>query len=192
MTESEKKQLLTKEAYDCLMDAWGYNGPFTRKPVTRQINYYFDTDDLSMDRRNITCRIRLKDGVYTATMKRHIPHTDHATETDMEIGAGLAHNAFTEMGLVLQGALITERCVLRKDAGCEVVLDENKYLGYTDYELEIEYAEGHEKAATELMDDIRDLLAENGLSLSDGEERGVPGKSKRFFQRKEAACALHP
>lgn len=191
MTESEKKQLLTQEAYDCLMDAWGYDGPFARKPVSRQINYYFDTDDFAMDRRNITCRIRLKDGVYTATMKRHIPRTDRATETAMEIGAGLAHNAFTEMGLTLQGALITERCVLLKDAGCEVVLDKNKYLGYTDYELEIEYAEGHEKDAAGRMDDIRDLLAENGLSLSDGEERGAPGKSKRFFRRKEGAYAFH-
>ena len=71
MTELEKKLLLTEDEYDYLMERFGYGSPLIQKPIVTQINYYFDTDDFSMNRRNTTCRIRLKGGKYRATMKRH-------------------------------------------------------------------------------------------------------------------------
>ena len=64
MTELEKKILLTEEEYYYLMEHLGHDSPLFPKPIVKQINYYFDTDDLSMNRQNTTCRIRLKDGKY--------------------------------------------------------------------------------------------------------------------------------
>ena len=141
MTECEKKLLLSEEAYNALMEQFSSS----RKPIVTQVNYYFDTDDFAMNRQDTTCRIRLKDGQYKATMKRHAAGTDQSTEAEMEIYAGLDNNAFTDMGLKLWGALTTHRCVLLKNPHLEVVLDKNEYLGYTDYELEIEYLPEYEK-----------------------------------------------
>ena len=183
MTELEKKLLLTEDEYSCLLNRFGEG-----KPVLKQINYYFDTDDLSMNRQNITCRIRLKDGKYQGTMKRHIPNTDYSTETEMEVRNGIYDNAFTDMGLKFQGELITERCILLKDSVCEVVLDKNKYLGHTDYELEIEYLPDCEREAHSVLQTFLNELMQckSVLTLKEISEhlQNVPSKSNRFFERR--------
>ena len=187
MTEFEKKLLLTEDEYDYLMEHLGYESPLIQKPITTQINYYFDTDDFSMNRQNTTCRIRLKDGKYKATMKKHSSGADRSTETEMEIHSGLESNAFTDMGLKLQGELITKRCVVFKDANCEAVLDKNEYLGHTDYELEIEYTPEHEKDAQAILKIFRDMLTRHkcffAYKESIKELPGVPSKSNRFLER---------
>ena len=60
MIELEKKLIISKEEYDYLIEHFGYDNQHCRKPIIKQINYYFDTDDLLMNAQNITCRIRLK------------------------------------------------------------------------------------------------------------------------------------
>lgn len=114
MTELEKKLLLSKDEYDYLMEHFGYENPLIQKPIVTQINYYFDTDDFAMNQQGTTCRIRLKDGKYKAIMKKHFANTDQSTETEMDIYTGLDNNAFTDMGLKLQGELVTERCIILK------------------------------------------------------------------------------
>ncbi len=187
MTELEKKLLLTEDDYDYLMEHLGYESPLIQKPITTQINYYFDTDDFSMNRQNTTCRIRLKDGKYKATMKKHSSGGDRSTETEMDIYDGLESNAFTDMGLKLQGELITKRCVVFKDTNCEAVLDKNEYLGHTDYELEIEYTSEHEKDAQAILKIFRDMLTRRKCFLiyKEGiaDPPNVPSKSNRFFER---------
>ena len=187
MTELEKKILLTEDEYDYLMAYFGYENPLIQKPITTQINYYFDTDDFSMNRNNTTCRIRWKDGNYKATMKKHSSDTDQSTETEMKIYDGLESNAFIDMGLKLQGELITKRCVIMKDVNCEVVLDKNEYLGHTDYELEIEYAPGHEKDAQTILKIFRDMLTRRKCFLVYKEGiadlPSVPSKANRFFEK---------
>ena len=160
MTELEKKLLLTEDEYDYLMEHLGYESPLIQKPITTQVNYYFDTDDFSMNRQNTTCRIRLKDGKYKATMKKHASGSDQSTETELEIYNGLESNAFTDMGLKLQGELVTKRCVVFKDKSCEAVLDKNEYLDHKDFELEIEYTEDHEKDAQAILKVFRDMKLE--------------------------------
>lgn len=188
MTELEKKLLLTKNEYDYLMEHFGYESPRPPKPRIKQINYYFDTDDLFMNRKNITCRIRLKDGKYRATMKQHSQNSDHSIETEMEIYNGITSNSFTNMGLKLQGKLETVRCIILKDEICEVALDKNEYLGHTDYELEIEYALDHEKEAQSIFRFFRDILTRRKYFLvyeeSVTEAPSAPSKSSRFFQKK--------
>ena len=187
MNELEKKLLLTEDEYDYLMEHLGYESPLIQKPITTQVNYYFDTDDFSMNRQNTTCRIRLKDGKYKATMKKHASGSDQSTETEMEIYNGLESNAFTDMGLKLQGELVTKRCVVLKDTNCEAVLDKNEYLGQTDYELEIEYTPEHENDAQAILKGFRDMLTRRKCflaykeSLKDAPD--VPSKSSRFFER---------
>ena len=194
MTELEKKLLLTEDEYDYLMEHLGYESHLIQKSVTTQINYYFDTDDFSMNCQNTTCRIRLKDGKYKATMKRHSTGEDQSTETEMEIYNGLEGNAFTDMGLKLQGELITKRCVVFKDANCEAVLDKNEYLGHTDYELEIEYTSEHEKDAQAILKILRDMLTRRKCFLiyKEGiaDPPKVPSKSKRFFERMSTTKAI--
>ena len=188
MTELEKKLLLTEDEYDYLMEHFGYESPLNQKPIVTQINYYFDTDDLSMNRQNTTCRIRLKDGKYKATMKKHASGSDQSTETEMEIRNGLESNAITDMGLKLQGELVTNRCVVFKDKSCEAVLDKNEYLGYNDYELEIEYSSEHEKDALDILRILQGILIRRKCFLAYMESYTnpsvVPSKSSRFFSRK--------
>lgn len=187
MTELEKKLLLTKDEYDYLMERFGYESSLNTKPMVSQTNYYFDTDDLSMNRKNITCRIRLKDGKYKGTMKQHSLDSDQSTETDIKVRNGLDDNEFIDMGLKLQGALITDRFVILKDANCEVVLDKNEYLGHTDYELEIEYVPKYEKDAQAIYRVMLDILIRRKCFLAYKESYeqtpSVPSKSNRFFER---------
>ncbi|MBQ7335742.1 MAG: hypothetical protein IJW92_04660 [Clostridia bacterium] len=91
-------------------------------------------------------------------MKQHTKGADYSTETEMEVQDGLDKNTFTDMGLHLQGELITERCIILKDPGCEVVLDKNDYLGHTDFELEIEYSPDHEEEASMKLGTITNRL----------------------------------
>lgn len=184
MTECEKKLLLSEKAYNALMEQFSSS----RKPIVTQVNYYFDTDDFAMSRQDTTCRIRLKDDQYQATMKRHAAGTDQSTETEMEIYAGLDHNAFTDMGLKLWGALTTHRCVLLKNPHLEVVLDRNEYLGYTDYELEIEYLPEYEKEARAVLKEVEKALQRKRSPIYNiGIFSAGLNKSKRFFKRMKAA-----
>lgn len=189
MTEFEKKMLLTKDEYNYLMEHLGHDGSLFPKPIVKQINYYYDTDDYSMNRQNITCRIRLKDGKYKATMKRHSGKAERSTETEMEVRDGIRDNAFIDMGLKLQGELTTHRCIIFKYEHCEVVLDKNEYLGTFDYELEIEYLPEYEKDVQAIYRVILDMLTRRKCFLAYKEscERKsvVASKSNRFFEKRE-------
>ena len=184
MNELEKKLLLTKDEYTFLLDRFRNNSS-----IVKQINYYFDDEKLSMNSQNITCRIRLKDGKYKGTMKKHTS-TDRSTENKIKVRDGIYNNAFIDMGLKLQGELITERCIILKDSSCEVALDKNEYLDHIDYEMEIEYAPSHEKAAQSILQNFFDILMRrNGLlsySSSCTQTPHVPSKSNRFFKVKAA------
>lgn len=189
MTEREKKMLVSKDEYDYLIEQLGYELPGIKKPVIRQINYYFDTEDLAMNQNHITCRIRLKNGHYKGIIKRHFPDTDQSTETEIKIYDGIYENTFTDMGLQLQGSLITERCIIFKDLNHEIVLDKNEYLGYTDYEIEIEYSPDYEEKAELTLKALHNMLVKRNSSSSCRKNsttfKNVSSKSSRFFKRKK-------
>lgn len=184
MIEHEKKLLLEKEEYEMLLDIFCEN-----VSPTRQVNYYFDTDDFYMNSKGITCRIRYKNGEYKAVMKTHRKAYDECSlETTMKIRRGLRENDFTDMGLSLQGCLITERVVMLKTDFHNVVLDKNTYLGYIDYELEIEYLDGFEDVAEQIKQRIIQLLLKNCKSTTFNSitlrNKHVQSKSERFFERR--------
>lgn len=183
MVELEKKLLLSKEEYDFILKNYGQN-----KPINKQTNYYFDTDNFSMNRKGITCRIRLKNGKYKGTIKSHSAGRDKSIESEVSVKNGIFDNAFIDMGLKYQGELVTERCIIFKDPNYEVVLDKNHFLEHTDYELEIEYALNYEKIAELIMQNVINLLLTHipSTSLNDIKERRMKStsKSNRFFERR--------
>ena len=183
MIEHEKKLLLSKDEYEYLLVGLGKD-----KPIVKQTNYYFDTENLSMNSQNTTCRIRLKDGKYKGTIKKHASNANYSTETEIAVRNGIHDNAFVDMGLILQGNLVTERLILFKNDVCEVVLDKNSYLGYIDYELEIEYLPEYEQTALVALKVFFDLLQYKFPFLTESSLRkrieNVCSKSKRFFERK--------
>lgn len=184
MIEKEKKVLLSQKEYSCLLEHFG-----TGKPTIKQTNYYFDTDDLSMNERNITCRIRFKDGRYKATVKKHIIAEESSYETEIEVRGGIHDNIFIDLGLQMRGKLTTERCTLIESDHYTVFLDRNEYQNCVDYELEIEYASNFEQEATAILHTLSDILLYHKFSFSSQNitERCQTAKSKsqRFFDMQE-------
>ena len=147
MLEYEKKIMLTEDEYlSILMLMCKY------APMQTQTNYYFDNDNLSMNEKGITCRIRAKDGKYKVTVKNHnAEHPDCSIEVDLVEKAEFDPQIFNVFGLHHQGELVTDRVVMHKDSMCEMVLDRNVYLGHTDFELEVESSKESERRAQTLI-----------------------------------------
>lgn len=186
MLEYEKKILLSQAEYSLLL-----NEMCKYSASGIQTNYYFDTDDFSMNEKDITCRIRCKNGKFKTTVKSHGgKETDCSVENTANIKNGFDADTFKEMGLRLQGSLFTERTVAYKDEYCEAVLDRNTYLGNTDYELEIEYSQVYSEYADNLLHKIAGILLSNGCITSIeefcGRAKKSKSKSQRFFERKKA------
>lgn len=185
MLEYEKKIVLTEDEYNAIV-------MLIRKcaPAEKQTNYYFDTDDLVMHKKGITCRFREKNEKYKATIKYHdTEHPDCSSEEDLVEKSEFDPQIFNAIGLRYQGMLVTKRITIHKDAFCEMVIDRNTYLGYTDFELEVEYSKGSEQRAKELLKSVGETLVDEELvtDLSKFLKRvGQSGsKSQRFFERKQ-------
>lgn len=101
MFEFEKKVLLTAKEYETIVSKFCEN-----LQSKCQINYYFDTDDLDMNKKGITCRIRLKDGIYTTTVKKHnYEHQDCSFEETISKKTEFDAEYFKKLNLKLQSEL---------------------------------------------------------------------------------------
>ncbi len=183
MLEYEKKIMLTEDEYLAIFMLMCKN-----VPVQTQINYYFDDDDLSMNKKGITCRIRAKDGKYKATVKKHnTEHHDCSIEVDLVEKTEFDPLIFNVFGLCHKGELVTNRVIIYKDSTCEMALDRNVYLGHTDFELEVEYCRESEGRAQTLIDNIGECLVatEQLTGIVEFIARIGQGssKSQRFFER---------
>lgn len=183
MLEFEKKFLLTENEFLILKEIAG-----EKAASKEQINHYFDTYSLVMHRQGITCRIREKDGQFTATIKKHDPkYLDRSTEMSMAVTNASYCRLFNGLGLKQFGSLKTERRVLRNDSDMEIVLDHNRYLDIEDYELEIEFVPERSGRADEEINKICDLL-EQQMPMFDRNAfllrtEQAKSKSARFFER---------
>ncbi len=183
MLEYEKKIMLTADEYNTI----GLIRSNDSLPKI-QTNYYFDTDDLSMNDKGITCRIRAKDGKFIATIKNHGgKNPDCSVEDNLVEMTEFDTKIFDTLRLRYQGELVTRRASIHKDNNCEVVIDKNTYGGVTDFELEIEYCEGSEKEAQALLESIAEELVIAKVLTSKDEFLNRVGqcksKSQRFFER---------
>lgn len=185
MLEYEKKVMLTKDEYAVL------SARCRGMRVETQTNYYFDTDDFCMNRKGITCRIRAKNGKYKTTIKNHCTEEPSCSiEVHLYESTELNPQIFEALGLRLQGELITSRIIMCKDSFCEMVLDQNTYLGQTDFEIESEYTGECEAIALEYLKNIAQFLV--AAKIIDSTEEYLcrigkgKSKSERFFERKQS------
>lgn len=181
----EKTLSLSEKEYALLSDVFGCRLPSRPLPAVRQIDYYFDTDSLAMYRRNVTCRIRLRDGHFEGEIARRAAASDRVIRTGVGVYDGLSGNGFTDMGLKFQGSLVTESRTLFSGAFCTVTLDRNDYLGVTDRELKLGYPPGYEKEAGAVFVLFLALLRRDTCpEIPCAVPRNVKSKSARFFERK--------
>ena len=185
MLEYEKKVLLTQREYEELLRL----APQAAEPQM-QVNYYYDTDDYSMNRRGITCRIREENGKWNATVKYHRRKTDCSYEKTKRVSGKFDTSLFKGMHVKMQGCLTTFRTVLYTDKKLEIVLDDNRYLDHRDYELEIEYAYSNRAYAQCVMTLLLKFLqVQKGCTNMDKsclEMHAAPNKSERYFQKAES------
>lgn len=183
MLEFEKKIMLTEQEYRSISMVMC---KFDLRET--QINYYFDDSEFSMDKKGITCRIREKDGIYKATVKKHdFKFPECSMEVDFSENTEFEPLIFNVLGLQYKGKLATERIIMYDDTECKMVLDKNEYLGTVDFELEVEYKKEYQRRAQVLIENIAECLASLGHSINANEflsraERSK-SKSQRFIKR---------
>ena len=174
MLEFEKKILLNEEEFSFLLSSI----PVLSTVV--QENFYYDTDDLSMDKSGITCRIRKSGKKYVATIKKHcFGNLNCSKETSIVAKNENDLTLFEGMNVKLAGTLSTERTFLFCNDKIRVMIDKNSYLNVVDYELEIEYSVLYEKAAEKFIEFL-ELLLPTSQGISKRVNSGL-SKSKRFF-----------
>lgn len=185
MLEYEKKVILTKEEYECIL-----LNVMKESKVTEQENYYYDTDDLRMSRASVTHRIRKKGNKYCATVKKHnYDGSECSLESSHEVleAGRYFPNGNGADKLELKGKLCTQRREMCLSEKIKIFLDMNVYLDCVDYELEIEYPKDKEQSATAVLLEIAEVISEKGVIKSSSEviERIGKGKrkSERFFAR---------
>ncbi len=149
MIEREYKFLLTeKQFHTALKTAAALYGASKNQ---EQINYYYDDDSLSLNRRGITARIRQKGGSYGLHLKRHgHSENDYAVSEETEYIADGVPEAITlpEFGrLTYKGQLTTGRHTFMVGPDVSLDMDASIYLGLTDYEAEIEFNVGAREQA---------------------------------------------
>ena len=190
MIEFEKKIILKEYEHRLLKEK-----RYPSEKVILQINHYYDTDDSQLNQAGITCRIRERNGSYTATVKDHQKKwKDCSIETSHPVRDLWDDTCFRDMGLRFQGSMKTERTVFVLCSGIKIMLDRNQYLGVTDYELELEYKPRERVRALLEMEAIADCLTfHRGEATAFAfRKRFNQGKNKsqRFFEQRAALDKL--
>ena len=121
--EFEKKILLTEEEYQAVLKQRSREERRHRREHYVQKNHYYDTEDLSMNRQGITCRIREKEGRFTATHKTHA--SGHSIEKSAAVTGVSDLFPLTSAPLKRKGCLLTERHKWSLENGIVVCLDKN-------------------------------------------------------------------
>jgi uncharacterized protein YjbK len=166
--EFEKKQLLTKEAYENKIEEL-----FSLTPGENfiQVNYYYDTTAFDMCKNNQTVRVRLKDSELNLEYKLHrayINGTRICEEKTKPLNMLPKSIMVQQFELFFIGSLITQRTnFLINDY--LISLDKNYYLGIVDYEIEIEI---ELDSTTTFLPSVLKILDEDSFT---------PGKYTRFI-----------
>lgn len=189
MIEYEKKIMLSLWEYLRLLNQSSKHKQFT------QINYYYDTADLKLHEQGITCRIREKNGVYTATKKIHnYAGADGSKEISVIVHDENDSSVFDIPDLILYGKMKTQRTIIYEDSYIEVALDANTYLGYTDYELEIERINDSQQQTEQMLWQLaHTLYGKDNIFIVNSffdKINADKNKSGRFFERIKAQKML--
>ena len=174
--EHELKMMLTKDEHHFLLHF------FDKLMVESglQTNYYYDTRDEVMRKRNVTVRVRQKNSKLIGTVKRHLDTDNCSMEEHFQLDTLPRVIMWDGVPLWLKGSLQTERKVFKVCDGIILMLDLNQYLGTVDYELEIEYSESLRKQA-------EGILMLIGSMVEKQMKQNSVSKLERFFRR---SCSL--
>ena len=173
--EHELKMMLTKDEHHLLLRL------LDKLMVESglQTNYYYDTRDEVMRKRNVTVRVRQKNNKLIGTVKRHLVTDNCSMEEHFGVDTLPRVIMWDGMPLWLKGSLQTERKIFQVCDGIVLMLDLNQYLGTVDYELEIEYSETLRKQAEGILMLIGGMVGKR-IHLD------TVSKSERFFQRRNS------
>lgn len=179
MVENEFKVMLNREQYETLRSFYDWD------KVIEQTNYYYDTAELTLSDRHVTCRVRKIGGDCFLQIKLPNGRDYSRIELEKKLGAEVPEELSADLlnalagerselpDVRLLGALSTTRGVKRFE-GAEIDLDKSEYFGKTDYELEIEFTD--EATARALMAQCTETA---GLTKS-GDV--CAGKIRRFLE----------
>lgn len=179
MVENEFKIMLTEQQYNAIHALYVWDREVS------QVNSYYDSPELALGERHITCRVRSVTGKYLLQMKlpAGVLHNGAISRIELEqeldeIPQQLSGSELTAMSgaenlpeVELLGTLTTFRSV-KCFPGAEIDLDKSEYFGRTDYELEIEYTD--EAVAKSLLEQISAHADINSAAP-------VTGKIRRFL-----------
>lgn len=188
MVENEFKIMLTEAQYNTI------HGLYSWDKEVRQVNSYYDSGDLQLSERHITCRVRAVEGKYLLQMKLPAGELNNGAVSRVELekpidnlppelpGGLLAEMSGAENlpDVKLLGDLSTFRSI-KKLPGAEIDLDKSEYFGRVDYELEIEYSD--EAAAEALLSEISAIVEISTAAP-------VTGKIRRFLEEYTAKREL--
>ena len=144
-----------------------------------QINYYYDTEGNTLNKNDVTVRVRQENDRLIWQIKNHTAQYGALFSSDEYCGSldflpGIIKLNEINEELILRGSLITERRTINFGTRGKLCFDFNMYLGTNDYELEVEYS----KQDKSIGDAIATIID------SDTKETGTT-KSNRFFKQWE-------
>lgn len=185
--EIEFKNLLTKMEFTQIREVFHIDD----HAFERQENHYLDTPQFALKEKQAALRIRVKNGIYTLTLKQTkaegVLLETHQRLTKEEAGALLNGTAVVQgkVAAILQeigvppaalhhfGTLTTDRAQWTYKGGM-LFLDRNYYLGTEDYELEYE-TEDVKNGKQQFLQ----LLCSLHIPI-----RPAPNKIQRFYAKK--------
>lgn len=177
MLETELKAMLTLDEYNTIKNMFDWDSS------KEQINSYYTDANGALKSNGITMRIRTKDGVNKIQIKKHLEKKSAlqvSEETEYEIDSVCENFTSLEVfkmtgvsaDVSLLGSLVTLRNSHIFCEGVEICLDKSRYLGVTDYEIEIEYTK-------EIPKQLLNMLSDIGIEF----DKKTPGKYSRFINR---------
>ena len=186
MLEYEFKRILNKEQYDFLTKPELLK-KFKNTDRRVHVNYYYDTPEDEFNERGVTIRVRQVKEKLFYTVKKHNRNGCFCKSSELELKNvsklnGLPEELRYEDRIVkLKGTLTTHRIFIPMEEGVTVMVDCNYYLGSLDYELEIEFENGHDADAIKCMSEIEYIFSKINIPFYNKNEKCL-SKSERFFK----------
>lgn len=174
--EIEYKFLVSEEEFNQFLVHFDTQGNNAVRKI--QINYYYDTDDNMLNKKDVTVRVRQEQDKLKCQIKKH-------TNTSMALFFSDEYCGCLERlpkvlrvegiheELLLKGSLVTERREIKFGVCGKLCFDINMYLGMIDYEIEVEYTERDKQSGEAIAAII-------GLNT-----KASAMKSHRFFKQLE-------
>lgn len=173
--------LITKQEYKCLMDYFSSEG------VNSEIEiYYYDTDDLYLYQKNVTCNIRYENDTFYANIRRRGIPCAGIEEIPLQITHAPEFFPLSDFPISCRGIMRIAQNVYSPDTDVQIVLEKNVYLNQTDYAVTIEYGHKKRPRCKAVAVAIANHLAKQEICpIEDFIKRAEKEDSKprRFFER---------